>query len=108
MSEENNQQDDNDSFPNLNDLDLSSLWWHSGYDWTSLIKQEIYHEPHQPEKFDTKVQAKESNSQKIFFSLLIVLGLLSATMIAQLNKMTQAVHEVGDTITKEIIYNQRR
>jgi hypothetical protein len=108
MSEENNQQDDRDSFQNLNDLNLSNLWWHGGSDWTSLIKQEIYHEPHQPEKSNAKIQAREAKSQKLFFSILIVLGLLSATMIAQLNKMTQAVQEVGKNITKEIIYNQHK
>jgi hypothetical protein len=108
MSEENNQHDDGDSFQNLNDLNLSNLWWHSGYDWTSLIKQEIYHEPHQPEKSDAKIQARESKSQKLFFSLLIVLGLLSATMIAQLNQMTQAVQEVGKNLAKEVIDRQQR
>jgi hypothetical protein len=108
MSEENNQNHDNDNFQNLNDLNLSNLWWHSGYDWTSLVKQEIYNEPHQPETSNADIQAKESKSQKIFFSLLIVLGLLSATMIAKLNQMTQTVQEVGRNLAKEVIDQQQR
>ncbi|AFZ03178.1 hypothetical protein [Calothrix sp. PCC 6303] len=106
MSDENNQN--HDSFQNLNDLNLSNLWWHGGYDWTSLVKQEIYHEPHEPEKSNAKIQAKESKSQKLFFSLLIVLGLLSATMIAKLNQVTQTVQEVGKNLAKEVIYQQHR
>jgi hypothetical protein len=62
---------------------LISLWWQSGSDWSSIIKEEIQADTNQlfaEEEYD-------STSKVVLFGVLVTLALLVATMCIQGSKI---------------------
>ena len=85
-------------YESLEDLNLISLWWQSGSDWSSIIKEEIQADINQP------IAQEESNSTSkvVLFGVLATLALLVAAMCTQASEIYQSVQEVGTNTVKHL------
>ncbi len=86
-------------YESLDDLNLISLWWQSGSDWSSTIKEEIQADTNQP------IAEEESNSTSkvVLFGVLATLALLVAAVCSQASEIYRSVQEVGTNSFKELI-----
>lgn len=85
-------------YKSLEDLNLISLWWQSGSDWTSTIKEEIQADTNQP------IAKEESNytSKVVLFGVLATLAILVATVCSQASEIYHSVQEVSINSFKEL------
>ena len=86
-------------YESLEDLNLISLWWQSGSDWSSTIKEEIQADINQPiaqEEFN-------STSKVVLFGVLATLALLVAAMFTQASEIYHSMQEVGTNLVKQLI-----
>lgn len=86
-------------YQSVDDLNLVSLWWQSGNNWSSTIKEEIQAATNQPiaqEEFN-------STSKVVLFGVLATLALLVAAVCSQASEISQSVQEVGTNSFKELI-----
>lgn len=86
-------------YESLNDLNLISLWWQSGSNWSSTIKEDIQADIEQP------IAQEKSNttSKVVLFGVLATLAILVATACSQASEIYQSVQEVGINSFKELI-----
>lgn len=86
-------------YKSLDDLNLISLWWQSGSNWSSTIKEDIQADIEQP-----IAQEKSSPTSKIvLFGVLATLAIVFATACSQATEIYQSVQEVGINSFKELI-----
>lgn len=85
-------------YESLEDLNLISLWWQSGSDWSSTIKEEIQSDINQP------ITEKKSNSKSkvVLFGVLATLALLVAAMCIQASEIYQSMQEISTNAVKQL------
>lgn len=86
-------------YKSLEDLNLISLWWQSGSEWSSTIKEAIQADTNQP------IAKEESNytSKVVLFGVLVTLAILVATVCSEASEIYQSVQEVGINSFKELV-----
>ena len=86
-------------YKSLEDLNLISLWWQSGSDWSSTIKEAIQADTNQP------IAKEESNytSKVVLFGVLVTLAILVATVCSEASEIYQSVQEVNINSFKELV-----
>ena len=86
-------------YKSLEDLNLISLWWQSGSDWSSTIKEEIQADTNKP------IAKEESNytSKVVLFGVLVTLAILVATVCSEASEIYQSVQEVNINSFKELV-----
>ena len=86
-------------YKSLEDLNLINLWWQSGSDWSSTIKEAIQADTNQP------IAKEESNytSKVVLFGILATLAILVATVCSKTSEIYHSVQEVGINSFKELI-----
>lgn len=86
-------------YKSLEDLSLISLWWQSGSDWSSIIKEEIQADTNQP------IPKEESNytSKVLLFGVLSTLTILVATVCSEASEIYQSVQEVSINSFKDLV-----
>ena len=86
-------------YKSLEDLNLISLWWQSGGDWSSTIKEEIQADTNQP------IAKEESNytSKVVLLGVLVTLAILVATVCSEASEIYQSVQEVNINSFKELV-----
>ncbi len=87
------------NYKSLEDLNLISLWWQSGSDWSSTIKEEIQADTNQP------IAKEESNhtSKVVLFAVLATLAILVTTVCSQASEIYRSVQKVGINSFKELV-----
>jgi len=83
----------------LQDLNLISLWWQSGSNWSSTIQEDIQANIKQP------IAQEESNptSKVVLFGVLAILTIMVATTYSQASEIYRSVQKVGTNSFKELI-----
>ncbi len=86
-------------YESLQDLNLISLWWQSGSDWSSIIQEEIQADIEQP------ITQKESNptNKVVLIGVLVILAVSVATVCSQASEIYLSVQEIGINSFKELI-----
>lgn len=87
-------------FHRLNDLNLSSFWWHSGTEWTSIILDEIT-----PDKNDA-VESQSVPHRPIIYSAVAILVLLGAAIITRTGEISQRL-ETAQNQPQQIIFSKK-
>jgi hypothetical protein len=86
-------------YESLHDLNLISLWWQSGSNWSLTIQEDIQADIEQP------IAQEESNptSKLVLFGVVAALAILITTAFSQAPKIYQSVQEVGINSFKEVM-----
>lgn len=86
-------------YESLEDLNLISLWWQSGSNWSSTIKDDIQADIDQP------IAQEEYNptSKLLLFGVVASLAILVATTCSQAAEIYHSVQEVSIKSWKEMI-----
>lgn len=87
-------------FQRLNDLNLSSFWWHSGTEWTSIIKDEIT-----PDKNDA-IESQSVRHKPIIYSAVAIFVLLGAAIITRTGEISQRL-ETAQNQAQQIIFSKK-
>lgn len=88
------------NFQRLNDLNLSSFWWHSGTEWTSIIKDEIT-----PDKNDA-IESQSVRHRPIVYSAVAIFVLLGAAIITRTGEISQRL-ETAQNQAQQIIFSKK-
>ncbi|OKH35645.1 hypothetical protein NIES2101_37505 [Calothrix sp. HK-06] len=86
-------------FHHLNDLNLSSFWWH-GTEWTSIIKDEIT-----LDKNDV-VESQLVPHKPIIYSAVAILVLLGTAIITRTGEISQRL-ETAQNQPQKIIFSKK-
>lgn len=86
-------------YESLDDLNLMILWFQSGGDWSSTIKNKIQPATNKP----IGEEASNFTTKVVLLSVLVTLALLVTAMCSQASKIYQSVQEVGTNSVKELI-----
>lgn len=86
-------------YKSLEDLNLLSLWWQSGSDWSSTIKEEIQADTNQPIIEDES----QPTSKVVLLGVLATLAVSVVTVCAQASEIYHSVQKVGVNSFKELI-----
>jgi hypothetical protein len=103
MSSQRNRPIYDRDFQRLNDLNLSSFWWHSGGEWTSLIKDEATpsnEEISQDEK-------RESAHKPVLYSVFAIFILLSLAILTRTGDTFGAVEAENQNSTQQVIFSHK-
>ncbi|MEA5572780.1 hypothetical protein [Calothrix sp. UHCC 0171] len=103
MSREKNHPIDDRDLQRFYDLNLSGFWWHSGAEWTSLIKDEatFCHQEISPEK-----EAQAIHKPVLYSVLAIFLLLIGAALTRSGNFLGTATASTQNS-TEQIIFNHK-
>jgi hypothetical protein len=88
----------------LNDLNLSSFWWHSGGEWTSLIKDEVI--PLSKEEISQE-EKRESAHKPVLYSVFAIFILLSLAILTRTGNTFGAIEAENQNSTQQIIFSQK-
>ncbi len=86
-------------YKSLEDLNLLSLWWQSGTDWSSTIQEEIQADTNQPIIEDEF----QPTSKVVLLGVLVILAISVITVGAQASEIYHSVQKVGVNSFKELI-----
>jgi hypothetical protein len=87
----------------LNDLSLSSFWWHSGGEWTSLIKDEA--NPINEEIFPD--EKRESAHKPVLYSVFAIFILLSLAILTRSGENFGVVKAENTNSTQQITFSDK-
>ena len=87
-------------YKSLEDLNLISLWWQSGSDWTSTIKEEIQADTNRP---IAKEESSNYTNKVVLFAVLATLALSVATVCSEASEIYRSLQKVGINSFKELI-----
>jgi hypothetical protein len=82
----------------LNDLNLSSFWWHGGTEWTSIVKDEITHNTD-----ETLNEASSKTHKPIVYSVFAILILLGGAILTRTGEIYRTVQSQNQLV-QQIIY----
>ncbi|BAZ17684.1 hypothetical protein NIES4071_95640 [Calothrix sp. NIES-4071] len=88
-------------FVRLNDLNLSSFWWHAGTEWTSVIRNEVT-----PDK-DDSVESYSGAHKPIVYSVFAILALLGAAIITRSGQISQRVETAQNQPVQQIMLSDK-
>lgn len=104
MSEQKEHRMDDKEFYRLNDLNVSSFWWHGGVEWTSLIKDEI-----NLDNDEIPQQEKPQTINKpIFCSAIAILVLLSLAILTRASNMIPIVQANDKNPSQQIFFSHKQ
>lgn len=86
-------------YESLENLNLISLWWQSGSNWSSTIKDDIQADIEQPIAQDKH----NPTSKLLLLGVVATLAILVATTCSQAAEIYQSVQEVSINSWKEVI-----
>lgn len=87
-------------FQRLNDLNLSSFWWHGGTDWTPVIKNEVNLEP-------DSVESDSGAHKPIVYSVFAILALLGAAMLTRTGEISHRLETAQNQPVQQVIYRNK-
>ncbi len=87
-------------FQRLNDLNLSSFWWHGGTDWTPVIKDEVNLE-------QDSVESYSGAHKPIVYSVFSILALLGAAMLTRTGEIFQRLETAQNQPVQQVIYHNK-
>ncbi len=104
MASQRNRPTDERDFQRLNDLNLSSFWWHSGGEWTSLIKDEATpdNEEISPD------ERRESAHKPVLYSMFAIFILLSLAILTRTGENFGVVEAENNNSSQHIIFSHKQ
>lgn len=87
-------------YESLEDLNLLSLWWQCGSDWSLTIQEDIQADTNQPIVEDES----QPTSKVVLLGVLAILAVSVVTVCAQASEIYHSVQKVGVNSFKELIY----
>jgi hypothetical protein len=103
MSSQRNRPIYQRDFQRLNDLNLSSFWWHSGGEWTSLIKDEAT--PINEGVFPH--EKRESAHKPVLYSVFAIFILLSLAILTRTGENFGVVKAENNNSTQQITFSNK-
>ncbi|BAZ38661.1 hypothetical protein NIES4101_46010 [Calothrix sp. NIES-4101] len=103
MSREKNHPIDNSDLHRFPDLNLSGFWWHSGAEWTSLIKDEatFCHQEITPE------EEAQSIHKPVLYSVLAIVLLLIGAALTRTGEFFGTANASTQNPSEQIIFNHK-
>lgn len=86
-------------YKSLEDLNLISLWWQSGSNWSATIQEDIQADIEQP----IAQEGSNPTSKLVLIGVLAILAILVATACSQASAIYRSVQEAGTNSFKELI-----
>jgi hypothetical protein len=99
MSEQKEQNIDN-KFHRLNDLNVSGFWWHGGVEWTSIIRDEIL-----LDNDETPQSKPQSLNKPVFYSAFAILLLLGLAIITRASSIIPTAQANDKNPSQQIFYS---
>jgi hypothetical protein len=101
MSDRKNRSIDDREFHRLNDLNLSSFWWHSGTEWTSLIRNEVSKDNYE----NTSRPKPKSTDKPILYSFAAIIVLLGLAIITRTGENVKVIQ--AENSAQQVIYTRK-
>jgi hypothetical protein len=87
-------------FQRLNDLNLSTLWWHSGTEWTTLIRNEAT-----PNKNST--ESYSASHKPIVYSTFAILMLLGGAILTRTGEISRRLETVQNQPVQQVFISNK-